>query len=511
MNHQRKCPTESALRDFCLGRLEPDMWDDVSSHVDDCAECQTTVVGMDDTHDSLVRELRTPTEDSSGQCDIRRLIELANAGRQSAESDRDQQTQIVSGSPGSDSKLPGADGVLGQYRLLALLGEGGMGSVYRAEHMRLKRPVAVKVLSGKRFSDPASTDRFQREIESLGQLQHPHIVNATDAGEADGIQYLVMEHVDGIDFSRLAQRIGPLRVPDACELIRQAALGLQHAHECGFIHRDIKPANLMLACDAAGTPVVKILDLGLARLCHENASDSDLTQTGQVMGTADYMPPEQSTGEIAVDIRSDLYSLGCTLYRLLAGQAPFSGPEFRTAFERMRAHVELAPPSVTTLREDVPAGLDAIIQRLLAKSPDDRFQTPLELAEALGQFTAGCDLAALLSGKVHGIATRRSYESAPDNSVQVPRQSAPAAMGTPLRLLLGLLVLSFLIGAGLWAGGMLPPGNAQSEATTPPPNSGGENGDSTGALNAPPEPDDMKSLFDGKTLEGWDGDSQLWS
>lgn len=456
MNQEANCPPEAELRDYCLGKLDPDVWDGISSHVDACGECQTAVVGMDDTHDSLARELRVASPAPAESPEIARLVRLASAHRDEPGPDREELTHLVRESGTGPADLPGVDGVLGQYHLLEKLGEGGMGIVYRAEHLRLKRSVAVKILSQKRFADPTAAERFQREVESLGRLQHPHIVNATDAGDEDGVLYLVMEYVDGVDFSKLSDRHGPLSVPDACELVRQAALGLQHAHEQGCIHRDIKPANLMLATDATGTPVVKILDLGLARLCRDESTDG-LTETGQVMGTADYMPPEQSTGSHAVDIRSDLYSLGCTFYRLLAGRAPFTGPDFRTAFERMRAHVELVPAPLETLRSDLPAVLSLIIDRLLAKSPDDRFQTPVELAEALEPFTTGCALAALLSDSPY--RSDAGHEGQPvlvrsDDGVG-PTKAARRTF--PFPFVSGLVAASVTVFAVLWAAGILSP------------------------------------------------------
>ena len=188
-------------------------------------------------------------------------------------------------------------------------------------------------------------------MEAIGRLNHNNIVRATDAGEADGVHYLVMELIDGIDLARLVRLAGPLPVAAACELVRQAAVGLQYAHENGLVHRDIKPSNLLLSVNGE----LKISDLGLALLNRDERASGELTVTGQVMGTADYMAPEQWEDSHAVDIRADLYSLGCTLYTLLAGRPPFAGPKHRSALRKMAAHAKELVPPITDHRADVPA------------------------------------------------------------------------------------------------------------------------------------------------------------
>ena len=201
-----------------------------------------------------------------------------------------------------------------------------MGVVYKAVHAELDRVVALKVLSAGLVDDEEVIARFKREIKAVGQLDHPHIVRALDARRIGETHFLVMEFIDGTDWEHLVRRWGPLRVADVCELGRQAALGLQHAHEHGLIHRDIKPSNLMLTRQGQA----KILDLGLARMRGSPASQA-LTVSGQTMGTPDYIAPEQAADSHNVDIRADLYSLGCTLYKLLAGRAPFEDARARHA------------------------------------------------------------------------------------------------------------------------------------------------------------------------------------
>jgi serine/threonine protein kinase len=280
---------------------------------------------------------------------------------------------------------------LGQYQILEQLGKGSMGIVYKARHAALGKLVAIKVLPAN-LLDEVHIARFKHEIRAIGKLDHPNIVGTHDAGQVDGVHFLVMTFVDGIDLAHLVQRRGRLLIPDACELIRQAAVGLQHAHEQGLVHRDIKPANLVLARDG----LVKVLDLGIARSLGEPLSER-LTATGMLLGTADYLAPEQWDSPHAVDTRADIYSLGCTLFHLLAGQPPFAGPEQHSIVKKMRAHQEIPAPVIVEYRPDVPAQLAATLDRMLAKNPVERYSTPGEVAESLRPFSAGSNLQAMLA------------------------------------------------------------------------------------------------------------------
>jgi serine/threonine protein kinase len=280
-----------------------------------------------------------------------------------------------------------------QYRLLEKIGQGGMGAVYKALHLRLEKIVALKVLPAHRMNDADAVARFQREMKAVGRLDHPNIVRATDARETDGIHFLVMEFVEGVDLAKLVQRRGPLPVSDACELIRQVAVGLQHVYEQSLVHRDIKPSNLLLAREGR----VKVLDLGLARLHCDNIPNKDLTASGQYMGTLDYMAPEQAADAKSVDIRADIYSLGCTLYHLLVGQPPFGGSAFEHPVRKLAAHYQVPVPPIRTYRPETPDQLVGILDRMLAKKPADRFATPGEVADALKSLAAACNLGSLLS------------------------------------------------------------------------------------------------------------------
>jgi WD40 repeat protein/tRNA A-37 threonylcarbamoyl transferase component Bud32 len=278
-------------------------------------------------------------------------------------------------------KGEGARLLLGQYILLERLGEGGMGEVFKARHLRLDRLVALKVIRRERLGNPDTVNRFQREARAAARLAHPNIVTVYDADEVGGTHFFAMEYVEGTDLRKLVKDHGPLPVGQACDFMRQAALGLQHAHEQGLVHRDIKPANLLLTRKGG---VVKLLDMGLARLHSAlESGDDPMTRDGAVMGTPDYMAPEQANDSHKSDVRADLYSLGCTLYFLLTGRPPFPGG---TLVEKLTRHLMAQPVPIDKQRGDVPAEVRGIIRKLMAKRPEDRFQTPAELARALEAF-----------------------------------------------------------------------------------------------------------------------------
>lgn len=283
---------------------------------------------------------------------------------------------------------------LGDYRLLERLGGGGMGDVYKAEHVRLSKTVALKVLASRALGDPHAIARFENEMRLIGRLEdHENLVRASDAREENGIHFLVMEYVDGVDLEQLVRRIGPLNFSVACELIRQAAVGLQHVHEHGLVHRDIKPSNLIL--NSSGR--VKILDLGLARLQTSNPEATRLTRPGFALGTVDYMAPEQWDDSGTVDIRADIYSLGCTMYYLLAGSAPYSGPQLSSIKKKLMAHAAAPVPSIVQRRPECPEELDWTLQKLLAKEADERIDSPGEVAEAVRSFASSNSLKRMLN------------------------------------------------------------------------------------------------------------------
>jgi hypothetical protein len=366
---QQSHPQPDQLAAFACGQVPEDTAAEISQHLADCATCRTTIAGMpDDTLLSLLRQAHAPDA---------------------------APTQAGAATIATASDVPQELTDHPRYRVLQLLGSGGMGAVYHAEHRRMERQVALKVLSAELTKRPALVERFQREVKAAAMLTHANIVTAYDADQAGDIHFLVMEFVAGLSLAQRVQQQGPLPVTEACHYVRQAALGLQHAYERGMVHRDIKPHNLMLTPGGQ----VKILDFGLARLVRETAATdtalepaghaecaaSELTEVGVLMGTADFIAPEQAADPRQADIRADIYSLGCTLYYLLAGHAPF--PE-GTALDKLRAHAERAPASLAQRRPDVPAGLARVVDRMMAKAPDLRYPTPAAVAEALLPFAS---------------------------------------------------------------------------------------------------------------------------
>ncbi len=324
-----------------------------------------------------------------------------------------------------------------RYRILKMLGCGGMGGVYKAEHRLMERVVALKVISRRMISNPLAVERFQREFKAAARLTHPNIVVAHDADQAGGLHFLVMEFVDGVSLAQYVDRKGPLPVATACLFIRQAALGLHHAARHSMVHRDIKPQNLMLTRKGQ----IKILDFGLARFASEGpasdfelsndelpefGADFGLTEAGMIVGTPDYMAPEQAVDSNKADIRADIYSLGCTFFFLLTGEAPFSGD---SVTRTLRSHADRQPPALHKLRGDLPSELIRLIERMMAKDPAKRPQTPDEVAKQLSEFSIG------------GLATAGALDvavSKPIPASSVPASSSSGAeLATTIQLALG--------------------------------------------------------------------------
>ncbi|MBN9521165.1 protein kinase [bacterium] len=266
-----------------------------------------------------------------------------------------------------------------KYRLLELIGAGGMGAVYLCEHTLMKRLVALKVLPVEKLEDPSNLERFHREARAVAALDHPNIVRAYDIDVHEKLHFLVMEYVDGNSLQDVIARHGPMDPVRAAHYVAQAAVGIQHAHELGMVHRDIKPGNLLLE----RTGVVKILDMGLARFFNKPTdSVTEKYDDKCVLGTADYLAPEQAVSN-TVDVRADIYSLGGTLYFLLTGQTPFPDG---TIAAKLVAHQTREPKPVTAFRADVPPGMLDVLRHMTAKDPADRYQTPMEVAEALAEW-----------------------------------------------------------------------------------------------------------------------------
>jgi WD40 repeat protein/serine/threonine protein kinase len=409
------CPDRDQLAAYLLGRLPEDTADGLMRHLETCSDCQSATAQLETAGDTLVADLRQLTEIGAlveePEC-AEALVRAAAVGLTLT----NVPSAVTLPDLGPDAPLTGK---LRDYDLLEKLGEGGMGAVYKARHARLDRVVAIKVLPQDRTRDKRAVARFDREMKAVGRFEHENIVRALDAGEHEGTHYLVMEYVDGLDLSHVVRRlslplpsvgdalrgvpaegglpsppasprarVSRIKIPDACELVRQAAAGLQCAHEHGLVHRDVKPANLMLT--SAGQ--VKVLDLGLALLLMEQPVGEELTGTSQMMGTADYCAPEQGGDSHTVDIRADIYSLGCTLYKLLCGHAPFASEHYNTTMKKLMAHMTLPVQPIRELRGDVPESLAAVLDRMLAKEPADRYSTPAEIVTAIAPFAAGSDL-----------------------------------------------------------------------------------------------------------------------
>jgi serine/threonine protein kinase len=311
-------------------------------------------------------------------------------------------TVLTGRNPRPPAQAGGKGGpTLAGFQLLGVLGRGGTAVVYKARQLRPQRLVAVKVIDRSLAGDREVVARFRQEQALAARVTHPNLVATYHAGRAAGCLYLVMEFVPGVSLDELARWRGPLPVAEACEVIRQAALGLQHIHEQGLVHRDVKPSNLML------TPCgrVKVLDLGLARNLLQAGEGARITSRGQWLGTLDYMAPEQCVAPHAVDGRADVYGLGCTLYELLAGQPPFAGPGYGSAFLKVQAHVEAPVPPIRGPRPDVPERLAGALGRMLAKDRERRFARPADVAAAVQPFATGADPAGLSEALPTGAVT----------------------------------------------------------------------------------------------------------
>jgi serine/threonine-protein kinase len=325
----------------------------------------------------------------------------------------------------------GAELVLGPYVLLERLGEGGMGEVFKARHQLMNRIVAIKVIRKERLNNPDAVQRFHREIRMAASLDHPHLVRSHDAAQVGDTHFLVMEYAEGVDLHRVVQKSGPLPVGQACMFLRQAALGLQHAHERGLVHRDIKPSNLQVT-DRGAT--VKVLDMGLARSRAPEESDRgrpELTQACTVMGTPDYIAPEQIADPRKVDIRADIYSLGCTFYYMLAGRPPFPDGAWE---EKLVCHRKVEPTPIEQIRPDVPAGVGAVLRKMMAKRPEDRFAAPAAVADALTPFCGMSGAAAVpvmpagqpgMAPPSWNAAPGSTIDPAPSPTLQTPPGSLP--------------------------------------------------------------------------------------
>jgi serine/threonine protein kinase len=377
----RSCPSTDELkawRDALPGRLAGGSFD---SHIDICELCQQHLerFDADDPREGelhWIRDLRVSLDGDT-----------LKGGALEADSEYAQVVaRLVATSPEAilpedASRRPGVTDIAtlsrdGRYEVLEVLGQGGMGVVYKVRDVKLNRLAAIKVLSPRKLVDPMAAARFRREIRSVARLAHPNIVTAYDADEAGGQQFLVMEFVDGVDLRAMVKTAGPLPFAEAADYILQAARSLSYAHRMGVIHRDVKPANMMR--DANG--VIKILDLGLSTSGLGDNESCELTETGGLLGTVDFLAPEQAANARQADHRSDIYSLGCSLFYLLTGRPLFDG---QSVVQKLLSHREQVPAPLSSASADVPAWAQAIFEKMVAKLPEDRYQDMDELIEDL--------------------------------------------------------------------------------------------------------------------------------
>ena len=380
------CPTDQALRDYILGNCSDAASEEIEGHLTQCTTCEATISQFDSADDTLVRHLPLAAAATEGAAAPRPgWIDVLRGRPPSSGSGQVQNGQSEQAAPatGPDwtSKLP--DGCA-NYELLGVLGRGGMGVVFLARHRQLNRRVALKVVRPDALSNGQARRRFQREIQILGGLNHAGIVMATDAGTVGAGAYLVMELIDGADLGRIVREGGPLTIEAACEAGRQTSEALAAAHGGGVVHRDVKPSNIMLDCHGR----VRLLDFGLAHVTLTTQNSGE-TSVERLLGTLDFMAPEQTEPQRPVDARADLYGLGATLYFLLTGRPPHGSRSGRSILEHIRvvSHDDASP--VSSIRVDVPAELDALVSQLLRRDPESRPQSAAEVAVALARWSGG--------------------------------------------------------------------------------------------------------------------------
>src|SRR5487761_1354918 len=444
-----RCPPESVLSAFGLGKLDAASAETVSQHLETCADCRQRLAAI--SADSFVGRLRdaggavqpavqrertyVPGEslaNAANSTDGSSLREDGPPGPSPTEDGRTRERvpgpshkQDGLGSPSSISAPPElADHP--DYELIKELGQGGMGTVYLTRNRMMDRMEVLKVISTALLARPGALERFQQEIRSAAKLLHPNIVAAHSVLRPGDLLVFAMEYVKGQDLSQVVKQRGPLPVANAAFYIHQVANGLQHAHEKGMVHRDIKPNNLMLTIDGK-KHVVKILDFGLAKASSEKGAESGLTKSGQMLGTPDYVAPEQTLDAHKADIRADIYSLGCTLYFLLSGGPPF---QEQSLYEILEAHRKREPKPLSLVRPEIPAELATLVAKMMAKDPTKRYQTPIEVAKALVPFfKPGQSIAPPPSEKPRN---EEEYPQYAMETVERPLSTTPSVVGQPL-------------------------------------------------------------------------------
>jgi len=385
-------PSEQTLQAFGNGQLDAATADVVCRHLDECLDCLIKVSGVssDGFLDALRRARSSESGVSSGASrDQAQSLATSRAGLPRTGAASAATSSMAESIPAELANHP-------DYEIRRELGRGGMGVVYLAHNQLMGRDEVLKVMGRHIIERPGVMDRFLREIRAVAQLRHPNIVAAYTAFRSGESLIFAMEYVEGLDLAKMVKARGPMPVGHACYYVQQAALGLQHAHERRMVHRDIKPGNLMLSRNG-DRAVIKVLDFGLAKASLENKvvelsmddgeqarrTGADLTLAGQMLGTPDFIAPEQIDDAQSADIRADIYSLGCTLYYLLSGGPPFQG---QTLYDILQAQHSMDARLLNFVRSEVPAELAALVAKMIAKDPERRFQTPDEVAKALPPF-----------------------------------------------------------------------------------------------------------------------------
>jgi serine/threonine protein kinase len=362
-------PTDEILRSYGLGKLGDVSSTSVSKHLEACDSCRRRVAEL--SSDDFLGRLR-----GAGV-----MVAKSTSGWSPSSASTSGQTPWPGMPPPTDT-LPPELVDHADYEIVRELGRGGMGVVYLANNRLMGRPEVLKVVGRHLIERPGVGDRFLREIRSAAKLHHPNIVTAYAALRMSESLVLAMEYVEGVDLAKKIKTDGSLPIAYASYFIHQAALGLQHAHERGMVHRDIKPANLILARDGKKA-IVKVLDFGLAKVTSEGPIDRGLTREGQMLGTPDFIAPEQIRNAQSADIRADIYSLGCTFYYLLTGGPPFPGEH---PWDIYQAHFSMDAQPLNLARPEVPVELAALVSKMMAKQPGRRFQTPGDVAQVLTPF-----------------------------------------------------------------------------------------------------------------------------
>ncbi|MDZ4851380.1 MAG: protein kinase [Pirellulaceae bacterium] len=452
--HQNKnsipCWSRDRLKQYLTGWSDETAMQELEFHLSHCQSCEKSLADLETIRDT---EFDRCHHDSSLTSDVDPIVAQALASVKASPKSSDFSEKRSGHSPSmlDQSFLVSSFHLreLGPYELMKPLGRGGMGMVYLAKHRRLNRIVAVKILPNA-FVTADAQARFEREIQAAGKLNHPAIVLATDAGQVDGIQYLAMEYIDGLDLGRIARAVQTISINDVCEIGRQIAVGLAVAHRSGMVHRDIKPSNVML--DVNGD--VKILDFGLVLLDRWDGLTSELTTVGQFLGTLDYMAPEQAERCSAVDYRADLYSLGATIFRLLCGRAPLAAAPNQSPLEKLRLLANHRPPSLKTVRPDAPPALVQLVDQLLKTDPTDRPPSADHVAEQLMEMSNEAALPKLLNqAKQANLDLPESSSSPRMLPVSMARRNGQQSNGVrpPFRSgWLAAAALPFLFAAGYW-------------------------------------------------------------